>query len=285
MSYGCGSGCLHWLYQKQKSLVHVCADLANKLLRVSTKCQRIQDNFWSALSERLMDLSVILALQGPEPLGLEVLSQLSNLTNLVINMGGDADQDRCDDGDEVADSHAVSLPRLKSLHMEHVITEDLSLQCPKLRSLQMEDCRIRGNLILPACLEEFSVDRTPAMHDASAVRNLLALTSLAYYVAGDIEQDLLYGFLPLMPVLRNLDLKVRSGQLPPQLPVSLQVVKYSLCDSTPLSSGELQHFAGACQLPALQSISLSTAYPWLPWEVHALQEIVRTKPVTRPRYL
>ena len=261
-------------------LMHACAGLANKLLRLSTRYQLIQGIFWSALSVRLTELSVSLALQGPEPLRLEVLNQLSSLTYLAIDMCGDADQNRCEDGEEVADSHAVSLPRLKSLHMTQVITEDLNLECPELRSLIMEDCRIRGNLIIPACLEEFSLRGTPPMHDASAVRNLLALTSLACCVAGNMKQDLLYGFLPLMPVLRSLDLKLSSGQLPPQLPVSLQVVNTSSIveHHCPLGSSSISL--------TLLSYQRSRALPCrMPTHGrHGRRKpSKRSKPVTRPR--
>lgn len=132
--------------------------------------------------------------------------------------------------EEVAASHVMSLPRLKSLHMKHITTEDLLLLCPGLRSLNIYDCPIKENLFLPASLEEFSIEIKTGYcaREASAVCNVLALTSLTSLVCnvlGGIKQDLLYDVLPAMSVLRKLDLTLSVGGLPPQLPASLQVIK------------------------------------------------------------
>ena len=183
---------------------------------------------------------------------MDLLAQLTNLTSLRIDMVRDSDGDI----DEVAASYTVSLPGLKSLHAAQIKAIDLTLLCPGLRSLTMEDSSISGNLSLPAFLEELSIRGRLQMDRAFPVSSLLGLTSLLCDVPRGMTQELLFGALPSMTALRNLDLILMNGQLPSLLPGSLRAIKYILMSGDKVSPRELQHFAGACQLPELQELML-----------------------------
>ena len=241
---------------------------------LSTNHHRIQDSFWSALSNHLTELSVIITPDGSEPLRIDVLNQLSKLTNLTLGMSGV--DDVTDTIYDIPISHS-SLPRLESVRMKDFTAKDVDLLCPRLRSLYLEQCPTKGKLFLPPSLEESKITGKSGslsfIDEASAVHNLLGLTSLIFYGSSDPEQDLLYKVLPSMSVLRHLELRSDEGQLPPLLPVSLRVIRYYLNGRTPLSSRELQRFAAACQLPALQRMSLDNPYIWLPYELEDLKQV------------
>ena len=98
--------------------MHVYAGLATRLLRLSTGYHDIQDNFWSALSESLTKLAVTMGPHADEPIRMDVLSQLTSLTSLRIDMvqdsNGDMDELHPMSQFEVAASYTVSLPALKA---------------------------------------------------------------------------------------------------------------------------------------------------------------------------
>ena len=260
-----------------------CADLAAKLLWLSPTHQRFQDEFWPALSERLTELCVDIP-DDHKAMRTDVLTQLTSLTFLKIRVNDGATRDT---GVEVAASYTLSLPGLTSLHLSSITTEDLVLLCPRLRSLTLDYPSVRGCLSLPASLEELSIRgfTAPPMHKTS-MSGLRGLTSLLCNVPGGMTQSFLFGILPSMSALRSLDLVLSDGQVPPRLPGTLRAIRYYLVDVTyptptvPLSSRELQHFAGACQLPELQSMSLCNRYIWTADEKQALNKIQAESSVT-----
>ncbi len=272
------------LYKRQNSPNRAFAELATRLLRSSTRLQHIQEDFWSALSENLTELYFIMDPHPYKPMRLDVLTQLTNLTSLKFNMiEGMSDVEWDAAAYEPATSFVLSLPRLKSLHMRQIQADNLTLLCPELRSLTIDGLRLKGDLSLPASLEDLSIDSswhyTFKLHEAAAVIALRGLTSLLCHVPEGVKQAFLFGILPSMSALRNLDVALCTGQLPPRLPGSLRAIRYSLVDAIyfrragPLSPRELQHFAGACQLPELQSISMCNSSKWTPGVLQAIEKI------------
>ena len=257
-------------------LTYACAaDLAVKLLRVSTKHRRIQDKFWPAISKTLTELIVILD-AAREALRLDLLSQLSNLTSLKIGSGkwlGERPR-----------PYVLSIFSLKSLYARCLSATELTLACPELRSPTLEECRIRGSLSLPASLEDFRLRgaSTPHMQEAFPVSSLLGLTSLHCSLPDSMKPDLLYNILPSMSALRTLDLVLDHGwlpvpwilgQLPPLLPASLLAVRYFVTSPNGLGPVDLQRLSDACQLPELQSLSLHNCAGWDPQMWRSLEKV------------
>ncbi len=206
---------------------------------------------------------------------MDVLTQLSKLTSLCICLDPDMKNSNGSDIQEVDASYVMDLPGLRSLHMTSIGAKDLVLLCPELRSLTMDYPSIKGNLSLPASLEDLSMRGLsgPPMNEPYQASNLLGLTSLLCHASGPMEQDQLYAMLPLMSALKTFVLITLNEKLPPLLPASLQALSYILESDASLSSEELQHVAAACQLPELQSLNLYKCLSWKPRELCALQNI------------
>ncbi len=139
--------------------------------------------------------------------------------------------------------------------------------------LTMEDSRISGSLSLLASLEELCIRGHLLMDGAFPVSSLLGLTSLLCDVRSSVTQELLYGALPTMTALRNLDLILLDGQLPALLPGSLRAIRYILMSGDKVSPRDLQHFAGACQLPEVQSVCLYNYFKWSPGDLQLLKNL------------
>ncbi len=255
----------------------MCADVAAKLLRLSADHRRIQDDFWSSMSGSLTELVIILD-GARKAIRLDVLTQLTNLTSLKINLH------KC--LDKRLGSYTLSLPGLKSLYVLGLGARDLTLHCPELRSLTLEECWIiEGTLSLPASLEDLALrckemTATHTLRDTFPVSSLHGLTSLHCQLPDSLIPDDLYGFLPAMSALRTLDLVLdyrqfppRNGQLPPLLPASLLVIRYIMVSGRSLGPADLQCFTDAGQLPELQSMTLHSCQGWEDNVWHSLMEI------------
>ena len=77
---------------------------------------------------------------GPaqQPIRMDVLTQLTNLTSLWIYMDLDMKDNNDSHTREVDASSILNLPGLRSLHMTSFRARDLLLLCPKLRKLTMD---------------------------------------------------------------------------------------------------------------------------------------------------
>ena len=251
------------------------ADVAARLLRLSTYHHRIQDEFWSGVSKTLTELVVILD-PDREALRLDVLNQLTSLTSLKIGS--------CKWLDERPRPYVFSVPSLKSLYVRCLSATDLTLACPELHILTLEECRIKGSLSLPASLKDFKIRgaSTRHMQEAFPVSSLLGLISLHCSLPETMKPDLLYDILPSMSALRTLELCLNHGwlpvpwavgQLPPLLPTSLLSVRYFVTSQSGLGPVDLQRLADACQLPELQSMSLQNCAGWDPEMWRSLEQV------------
>ena len=196
-------------------------------------------------------------------------NQLKTLTSLDISVHP---WSYWDDGlaDEVYFSdieprpHTFDFPGLKTLSLTSLRVTDVTLACPRLRSLTLNCCSIDGRLSLQAPLEHLCCEgcSTLSIHEAFPVGNLLGLTCLQIHMPDCMSQDELYSILPRMSKLRALDIIFHKSGLPWPLPASLKAIRYYFA---PLSivrweSEDFQHILQACQLPELQSISLVNWY-------------------------
>ncbi len=229
----------------------------------------VHDEYWDALSESLVDLSI--GLQG-RYFGWQnaltrrwmlVLDKLTNLTSLKV----------CGWHHTAC---ALDLPRLKSLHISHFDTSDLTLNCPGMCSLALERWTIRGHLSLEAPLEHLACkgDINIYVHEAFPRSNFLGLTSLRCHLWNARSQlipNVINGILPLMSMLQILDLVFRKGGLPLHLPASLHSISYYL--ERHWRPNDLQRFADTCRLPHLHSIKLVHWKEWKPDDQLALQDI------------
>ena len=170
----------------------------------------------------------------------------------------------------------IDLPRLKSLYMKNFTTSDLTLNCPRLRSLTLERWTITGHLSLEAPLEHLACkgDIKLCVHEGFPRSNFLSLTSLRCHLwdaRSELIPDVINDILPSMLVLRTLDLVYRKGGLPLHLPASLQDISYYL--ERYWSPNDLQRFSNTCRLPHLLSIKLVHWKKWKPDDQLALEEI------------
>ena len=246
-----------------------------------------QNAFWAGVSHSLTKLSF--DTEGPvDPLRMDLLSQLYNLTTLTIVEYGCPHSTRGRDS-----SYLIKVPGLQTLDLFGVDLDDLTLECPKLGSLIIRDSWIRRRLMLKNPLANFSSTGGSGRHAALATSILLGLTSLQWSLPYESKQETFYNVLPLMSRLRSLDLFIdrehpcsaRRGDepnhLPTRLPNSLQTIRYVLKASARWCPRDAQSFAEACQLPELESISLisyMTSYKWTQDDLRAFEDIkVKTK--------
>ena len=232
---------------------------------------RVQDEFWEVLSESLVELSVVVHARylvkqdDSAARWISVFNKLTNLTSLKVG-GSPWSNANC----------VLDLPRLKSLHISHFSTSELTLICPGLRSLILERCTIRGHLSLKAPLEHLACkgDIKLCVHEAFPCSNFLGLRSLRCHLWGarsQLNPDEINGILPEMSMLRTLDLVFNNGGLPPHLPASLQSLNYYL--ERYWGPNDLERFADTCRLPHLLSINLIHWNKWKPDDQLALQEM------------
>ena len=204
------------------------------------------------MSHSLTELAIIMDAYD-EHMWIPVLRQLSNLTSLKL---GTPTLPR------VQRSYVIDLPGLRHLHICHFKVQDLTLKCPGLRSLTVVNSSFRGKLSLEAPLEEvfYKGKEGLPVHEGFPLDNLLGVTRLhvtwSSFNSGWLDD--IYGILPLMSRLKTLSIVSQPGILPPKLPDSLWtatlVLDYNFYAST--EDLEVKHFADACELPQLKSLSL-----------------------------
>ncbi len=134
------------------------------------------------------------------------LNQLIHLTNLDVHNTGKCCADRA------SRSHVLELPELKRLYMYEGVLKDLTLNCPRLRSLLLNSCEVKGHIVLQASLENLSVKGCSFDHEAFPRSSLLGLTRLRWQCPTRTKHrdNMLYGILPSMSRLRSLDLLIRD---------------------------------------------------------------------------
>ena len=161
--------------------------------------------------------------------------------------------------------------------MTNFITKDLTLDCPRLRSLTLEHGCVHGRLSLQASLENYAFINETCLdvHEAFPLSNLLGLTRLHCQLPGKMSQETFFGILPTMSALKTLDLFSWDHRLPPRIPAGLQAFKYvlPLRHQPSLCQEELQHFADACQSPEVHNAHLLKYWKWKQDEISALERI------------
>ena len=106
-------------------------------------------DFWDILSDCLTDLEIDVDWKQQEMLlQSQVLSQPTALTGLTFGVANGYDA-------EPLHGDIIDLPELRELHFKFYWGRELTLRCPKLFNLIMEDCDLMGPVFLQARLRHF----------------------------------------------------------------------------------------------------------------------------------
>ncbi len=122
-------------------------------------------------------------------------------------------------------------------------------------SVHIGPCSITGSLSLQAPVQELAL----------RIKTLEGL---------DLPRGI-FQILPSMLALRTLEIHTPTGNLPPLLPASLQVVRYIITWPSPFASVELQHLPAACHLPEVQSVRVYRYGDWTPSELSAIEKLAK----------
>ena len=256
-------------FKRRQELLASCAGAASRYFGLYAI---LQYSFWAAMSHSLTELAIIMDADD-EPMWIPVLRQLSKLTSLKLCMPTLP---------RVQRSYVIDLPGLRRLHIGEFQVQDLTLNCPGLRSLTIVNSFFGGKLSLQAHLEELFYKGIEGLfvHETFPLDNLLGVTRLHVTWSSFNSEGLddIYGSLPLMSQLKTLSIVSRAGTFPPKLPDSLRTATVIFDYFIPWDTKDLQvkHFADACELPKLKSLSLlrlSTEH------LHTFQEVSKNSRV------